>query len=184
MEKTIMLYMAEFTEQEIAFMAAVSCLVKKNWHRQYWKFAEEVGISGGYLSEIISFKKCPQPDKQERIFKKLNFSTLEDCLEFGRRVTPSDLSAKIPTPTMQATATNTPPPEPAPIADISQKHHGIIDQFEDKERATRINEMLVEIEKIDDDELEEIKDLIAAKLKKLLRKSGGLKKTGTDGLPG
>lgn len=168
-----------FMENETKiFVAWLIKYVKKDKRITGRKLAQKIECDPTTISSYVRRRTKPDYETRSRILNALGISH-DEMMSIGR----SELSASIPTPTMTATATNT-PPETSQIADISQKHHGIIDQFEDKERATRINEMLVQIEKIDDDELEEIQDLIAAKLKKLLRKSGGLKKTGTDGLPG
>lgn len=65
-----------------------------------------------------------------------------------------------------------------------KKHYEVTKMFKKKDRAIEINEKLVEIEKLDPDELEEIKDIISFKLKKLYRKhgkKGDAKRTGTLG---
>ncbi len=66
------------------------------------------------------------------------------------------------------------------LVSINARHHTIIDQFQDSELATEINTDLLEIESIDKEELEEVRDIIRLKLHKLRRKH----KTPTSGLTG
>ncbi len=63
-----MFCMANFTEHETAFINATAFHIEKDWKGRKGLFAGKAGISGGYLSEIIGRKKCPQPDIQDSVF--------------------------------------------------------------------------------------------------------------------
>jgi len=60
---------------------------------------------------------------------------------------------------------------------LADKHADITKNFQNQDIAIEINTDLVEIEKIDPDELEEIRDNIKAKLKKLTKRIARKKRT-------
>jgi len=144
-----MLCMAKFSEHETAFINATAFHIERDWKGQKGIFADKTGITGGYLSQIIGRKKCPQLDKQERIAKTLGYKNVFEFVEFGKTLTSADLIGVMPKfQNFQATATHTPPP--APVIDLQteadKKHAAVIAKFEDKDMAVEINQMLVEIE--------------------------------------
>jgi len=64
----------------------------------------------------------------------------------------------------------------------NEQHHQIIDHFKNHELAIEINQILIEIEAIDKEELEEVKEMMLIKLRGLKRKFiGRLSMNGTTG---
>lgn len=158
--------MITFSEHESAFMNATLFYVEKNWHRQKGLFAEKAGISGGYLSEIIGRRKCPKLDKQERIAKILGYKTLYDFIDFGKSLTPTDLASVISAMQMDGVKKDT---NKAPTPNIedhtnicniqdeaAKRHHIIIEDFEDREWAIAVNQILVQIEQRGSPEMKEL----------------------------
>jgi hypothetical protein len=141
------------------------------------------GCSPQYIHMVINKKKLGL----RTINKLLRVTETDrgDALRIGEQ----KLKGEIPTPTMQATATVT-PPEPCPtcnqpvkIADVIEEKHGhVIQQFQDRETALKINEMLVAIEKADRDLYMKLFGKIESAFEDI-DDVDTLKKTGTDGLP-
>ncbi|MBF0229193.1 MAG: helix-turn-helix transcriptional regulator [Desulfamplus sp.] len=138
-----MLCMTTFSEHETAFINAIAFHIERDWKGQKGIFADKAGITGGYLSQIIGRKKCPQLDKQEKIAKTLGYKNVFEFVEFGKTLT------VMPKFTMKA---DTPPP-PAPVINLQdeadKKHAAVIAGFKDKDMAVELNEILVEIEKLE-----------------------------------
>jgi hypothetical protein len=113
-----------------------------------------VGISGGYLSEIIGKRKCPKIDKQENIAKELGFKTLLDFVEFGKTVCQDDMVAAIPKTKVQPTSTQPPASSQCRGTDLQKqkRHHQIIDNFRNHNLAVEINQLLVRLEELEDDD--------------------------------
>ncbi|MGD9732555.1 MAG: hypothetical protein AB7U45_10275 [Desulfamplus sp.] len=174
--------MANFTEHETAFINATAFHIEKDWKGKKGIFADKAGISGGYLSEIIGRKKCPQFDKQEKIAKELGYKNVFEFVEFGKTLTVGDLVGVMPKFQMTGQATTQPP---APVINLQEeadkRHAEVIAGFKDKELALKLNEVLVEIEALDHDELQEMYENALIKRNKLREKKGGLQKaTGTE----
>jgi len=191
-----MLCMATFTEHETAFINATAFHIEKDWKGQKGLFAGKIGISGGYLSEIIGRKKCPQLDKQEKIAKELGYKNVFEFVEFGKKLTVGDLVGVMPKFQMQGVA-YTPPLEPRysdkipPPADCNvcdlqkeatKRHAVVIEGFQNHELATEINQYLVEIERLEGTTgLEYARRQISFLLNEAREKKGlaPLQKTGT-----
>ncbi len=74
-----------------------------------------------------------------------------------------------------------PTPPEAPIITLADKHADLTKQFRNQDLAIEINTDLVKIEKIDPDELEEIRDNIKSKLKKLEKRTIQKKRPAANG---
>ena len=175
-----MLCMAKFSEHETAFINATAFHIERDWKGQKGIFADKAGISGGYLSEIIGRKKCPQLDKQENIAKTLGYKNVFEFVEFGKTLT------VMPKFAMKA---DTPPPAPVTSLqdEADKKHQIVITGFQDKEKAIKMNEMLVEIEKLDPEGFRAAEIMLGGLLSAAREKKGLLpsqiqpQKTGTTG---
>jgi hypothetical protein len=175
--------MANFTEHEEGFLNAVIYHINKDWKGEKGKFAVEVGISGSYVSFIIGRKKCPIVKKQETIAKKLGYKNLSEMVAFGKNLTHAELATVIPAMQMTATATHT----PAPVIDLQseadKRHAAVIAEFEDKERAIRLNQKLIELEKLDPNRLDLLEEVLDMHIGNAREKKGLLplsQKNGTN----
>lgn len=180
-----MLCMTTFSEHETAFINAMTFHIERDWKGRKSIFADNAGISGGYVSQIIGRKKCPQLDKQEKIAKALGYKTIYEFVDFGKTLTSADLMGVIPKFQMTGQAT---PPSPAPISfqdESDKKHQIVIEGFKDKERAIKLNQMLVEIEKRAPEKLLKIEGYLEGILENLPDIEDSSKKgqsTGTNGV--
>jgi len=164
------------------FLARLRHEVDRHGHGGMAYIAKNVGLkSGAFIGQILN----PKTKKKAGYETQVNIGEFvcgsdERFIEEGRELRLyGHIKSKLPTPSMTAQATVT-PPTPPNVTNISNKHHGVIEKFRDKERGLAINQDLVELESLDEDELEEVHDIIRAKLKKL-RKTTTPKKTGTEG---
>lgn len=172
-----MLCMTTFSEHETAFINATAFHIERDWKGQKGIFADKAGISGGYLSEIIGRKKCPQLDKQEKIAKSLGYKSVYEFVEFGKTLT------VMPKFAMKSTH----PPPPISLQDEADKKHQIvIEGFKDKERAIRLNQKLVELEKLSPEQLDTVESMLNGLLLTEREKKGlsaiQIQKNGTNQL--
>ena len=178
--------MTTFTEHETAFINATAFHIERDWKGRKGIFADKAGISGGYLSEIIGRKKCPQLDKQEKIAKELGYKNVFEFVEFGKNLTLNDLVGVMPKFQMPQQ-----PSDPSPnildgrIAvygdcskclslqdEATKRHRIVIEGFQDRELAIKFNEALVEIESLEPSDFQELYENALTKLRKLREKKG------------
>lgn len=184
-----MLYMGNFSEHEMAFLDATTFIVERDWKGRKGIFASKVGISGGYLSEIIGKRKCPKIDKQENIAKLAGFNSLLDFVEFGKTISQEDMVAVIPKTKVQKTsktAQTTPSIFDRPISndalDITstaaagephpqrrktdleiqaeKEHQIVVTGFKDKKRMLKLNQMLITLEHRAPEKIDRLEDYL------------------------
>ncbi len=169
--------MTKFTEHEIAFLNATIFHVERDWKGRKGLFAKESGISGGYLSEIIGRKKCPKLDKQDNIAKAAGYKTLQEYISFGMKLSNADFSAIMPKFQFKPISTTEPVVENNSSVhnlqkEVEKQYQIIIKGFQNKEVSTKINKILIQMEKIKPNKLEEVLEDMEHELKNLKRKYG------------
>lgn len=112
---------------------------------------------------------------QAQINRVLNKTRYGD--ETWRRM----VAKKIGVPYDQMIGLDTTDAPGTPIITLSDKHATVTKQFKNQDIAIEINTDLVEIERIDPYELEEIRDNIKSKLKKLEKRAGFKKDRASNG---
>ncbi|MBF0232871.1 MAG: helix-turn-helix transcriptional regulator [Desulfamplus sp.] len=169
--------MSNFSEHETSFMNATIYHTYKYWNGSKSLFADKIGVSPSYVSQIISRKKCPITATQEKIAKNLGYKNLSDFINFGEKLTPTDLASVIPAMQMDGVKKDT---NKAPTLNIedhanicniqdeaTKRHQIVIEGFEDREWAIAVNEILVQIEKRNPGQKVIIKEILSGVLRAL-----------------
>ncbi len=139
----------------------------------------KMGITEGTVSKYVSPKReKPIPYEMQVAFANACGHDLLSFIKAGKNI----LDAKLPLFNLEMTATNT-----SPVIDLQteadKKHAAVIAGFEDKEKAIKLNQYLIEIEKLSSDAMNDVEEWLEFKLNKLREKKGLLplqsQKTGT-----
>jgi plasmid maintenance system antidote protein VapI len=165
------------------------------------EMAKAIGYKNRNMISAMLGERTPGAEPKRRAIAKHFGYGYDEFLNVGQKIINGEISimsgkeiiasidATLPSYAMQATATNTPPEpcltcnHPVKMADVIEEKHGhVIQQFQDRETALKINEMLVAIEKADRDLYMKLFGKIESAFEDIDDEK--LKKTGTDGLPG
>jgi len=133
-------------------------LIDKNKDLRQKKIAGEVGISMGYLSQVLHDKRRGSYDLIKRIAIACGTSIIE--IE-------KSLADEAATNTIHETQAEYKAPKV-----VELEHDEIITHFKDKETARIINSMLVEIEAADQCRYEDLCDMIKTIYGKLKKRAG------------
>lgn len=116
------------------------------------KISESIGVTPDNLSGFLNYHRNYSESKRVDLAGFFGKKYLE-VLDLGRTLLArdGDLSCVLPVPNVLMTSTNIPSSDPVvDIQEEADKHHQIvISGFENKEKAIKMNEMLVELEKLD-----------------------------------
>lgn len=175
-----------------------------NWKGGQTRLSELYGCSNSYINMIIKKVKKPSYKVQNKFADILKIPR-EQLLEIGKSLpeSPKDkttFSIKLPAFQMQGQAYSPPPPEPRysekippvqadpenPIISLQEeagkKHAEVIAGFQDKEKALRLNTLLVAIEKLSPEKLLKIEGYLESILHDLQETADTeTKGTGTAG---
>ncbi len=122
--------------------------------------AEESGLTPRHLNDFLGGRRAMTEDDQIKITDHIGVDYL-DFLQIGKELITGE------TPSTEKTQQ---------VISLEDKPIKVTNNFQNQEIALEINTDLLAIEKIDPDELEEIRDNIKSKLKKLTKKIDRQKK--------
>ena len=133
---------------EKTFCKNLKIWTKKNFKGTRAELAKQFGVSQGYVSNILAGRNCGDETWRRMVAKKIG-------IDYDTMIgIEKDQNENI------VVFTNT----------DDERHFEVTQRFKNKPLAIEINMGLVEVEQYDPEELEEIKELIIAKLKKHRKK--------------
>jgi len=81
----------------VQFLMALKHTIKEKYNKKEGKLAEEAGISGGFLSMVLSGKKKASLENQEKLAEACGYSYI-NFLALGRKLHMGDKENKISSP--------------------------------------------------------------------------------------